>query len=100
MSDSEYSGADKSSRAGEAYDFKQTLNVSPRDKAHGWAPFIWLAYLSFFFIQPILDHAGWKMWSLTALATAIFLVLYFGLFWLQKPRSLLHIAGMVILGQQ
>jgi len=98
MSDSEYSGAPDSSRAREAYDFKQTLNVSPRDKAHGWAPFIWLAYLSFFFIQPILDHAGWKMWSLTALATAIFLVLYFGLFWLQKPRSLLHIAGMVILG--
>ena len=98
MNDSEYSGAPESSRAREAYDFKQTLNVSPRDKAHGWAPFIWLAYLSFFFIQPILDHAGWKMWSLTALATAIFLVLYFGLFWLQKPRSLLHIAGMVILG--
>jgi len=98
MSDSEYSGARESSRAREAYDFKQTLNVSPRDKAHGWAPFIWLAYLSFFFIQPILDHAGWKMWSLTAFATAIFLVLYFGLFWLQKPRSLLHIAGMVILG--
>lgn len=98
MNDSEYSGASESSRGHEAYDFKQTLNVSPRDKAHGWAPFIWLAYLSFFFIQPILDHAGWKMWSLTALATAIFLVLYFGLFWLQKPRSLLHIAGMVVLG--
>ncbi|MFZ1010087.1 MAG: sensor histidine kinase [Candidatus Sulfotelmatobacter sp.] len=98
MNDSGYSGAPESSRAHEAYDFKQTLNVSPRDKAHGWAPFIWLAYLSFFFIQPILDHAGWKMWSLTTLATAIFLVLYFGLFWLQKPRSLLHIGGMVILG--
>jgi two-component system sensor histidine kinase DesK len=98
MNDSEYSGAHESSQAREAYDFKQTLNVSPRDKAHGWAPFIWLAYLSFFFIQPILDHAGLKMWLLTALATAIFLVLYFGLFWLQKPRSLLHIAGMVILG--
>jgi two-component system, NarL family, sensor histidine kinase DesK len=98
MNDSEYPGAPKSSRDREAYDFKQTLNVSPRDKAHGWAPFIWLAYLSFFLIQPLLDHAGWKMWSVTALATAIFLVLYFGLFWLQKPRSLLHIGGMVILG--
>jgi two-component system sensor histidine kinase DesK len=98
MNDSEYPGAPESSQDREAYDFKQTLNVSPRDKAHGWAPFIWLAYLSFFFIQPILDHAGWKMWFLTALATAIFLVLYFGLFWLQKPRSLLHIGGMVILG--
>lgn len=98
MIDSEYPGAHESSRAREAYDFKQTLNVSPRDKAHGWAPFIWLAYLSFFFIEPVLDHAGWKMWSLTAFATAIFLVLYFGLFWLQRPRSLLHIAGMVTLG--
>ena len=50
------------------------------------------------FIQPVLDHAGWKEWTLTGLATVIFLSLYFGLFWLERPKALLHIAGMVILG--
>jgi two-component system sensor histidine kinase DesK len=76
----------------------EKVSLSPRDKGTGWAPFIWLAYLSFFFLQPIFDHAGWKDWLLTALASVIFLVLYFGLFWLKHPRSLLHIAGMVVLG--
>jgi two-component system, NarL family, sensor histidine kinase DesK len=79
-------------------DFHRNISLSPHAKAQGWAPFIWLAYLSFFFIQPVFDHAGWKEWLLTALATVLFLGLYFGLFWLEKPRSLLHVAGMVLLG--
>jgi len=78
--------------------FRRDINVTPHDKAEGWAPYVWLAYLIFFFIQPVLDHAGWKEWTLTALATVIFLSLYFGLFWLKRPKALLHIAGMVILG--
>jgi two-component system, NarL family, sensor histidine kinase DesK len=98
MNDSEYSGAYQSSQLREAADFQRTINLSSPGKAHGWAPYVWLAYLCFFFIQPILDHVGWKMWLLTGLATVVFLILYFGLFLLKKPRSLLHIAGMVILG--
>ncbi|HUO25612.1 MAG TPA: sensor histidine kinase [Candidatus Aquilonibacter sp.] len=78
--------------------FARQVNLSPRDKAQGWAPYVWLAYLIFFFFQPVLNHAGWKEWSLTALATVLFLTLYFSLFWLERPRALLHIAGMVILG--
>ncbi len=84
--------------AREKCDFHRNISLSPHAKAQGWAPFIWLAYLSFFFIQPVFDHAGWKEWLLTALATVLFLGLYFGLFWLEKPRSLLHVAGMVLLG--
>jgi two-component system sensor histidine kinase DesK len=78
--------------------FERQVTLSPREKAHGWVAYIWLAYLCFFFIDPILNHAGWKEWSLTAGATAIFLVLYFCMFWLERPRSLLLIAGMVVLG--
>jgi two-component system sensor histidine kinase DesK len=85
-------------RTEESLSWGEKVSLSPRDKGTGWAPFIWLAYLSFFFLQPIFDHVGWKEWSLTALASAVFLVLYFGLFWLKHPRSLLHIAGMVVLG--
>ena len=98
MSDFEHSGTREPSHARRPSDFERNLNLSPRDKAHGWAPFIWLAYLCFFFIQPIVDHASLKIWALTILGTVVFLVLYFGLFWMEKPRSLLHIAGMVILG--
>jgi two-component system sensor histidine kinase DesK len=88
----------ESATAPDRSDFEHNINLSHRDKAHGWAPYIWLAYLSFFLIQPVLDHAGWKEWALTALATSAFLCLYFGLFWLRRPRALLHIAGMVLLG--
>jgi two-component system sensor histidine kinase DesK len=78
--------------------FESHVTLSPREKAHGWVAFIWLAYLGFFFIDPLLNHAGWMQWSITAAATAVFLLLYFGMFWLERPRSLWHIAGMVALG--
>jgi two-component system, NarL family, sensor histidine kinase DesK len=69
-----------------------------KNREHGWAPFVWLAYSGFFFIQPILDHATRKQWMLDLLGYAIFLLLYAGLFLLKNPRGLLHIAGMVALG--
>jgi two-component system sensor histidine kinase DesK len=78
--------------------FEQYLTLSPREKRHGWAAYIWLAYLVFLYIDPIMGHAGWKEWSLTILATVVFLALYFSLFWMKRPRSLWHIAGMVVVG--
>jgi len=78
--------------------FRRDINLSIHEKGPSWAPYLWLAYLIFFYIQPVMDHAGWREWSLTALATIIFLALYFGLFWLKQPKALLHIAGMVTLG--
>jgi two-component system sensor histidine kinase DesK len=79
-------------------DFERNITLSPREKSNGWAPFIWLAYLCFFYIQPVLEHSGLKTWLLTFAATVVFLVLYFGLFWLERPRALWLIAGMVALG--
>jgi two-component system, NarL family, sensor histidine kinase DesK len=92
------SSANQPSRTLDESSFERQINLSVRERGHGWAPYIWVAYVGFFFIQPVLDHAGWKEWLATVLATVVFLCLYFGLFWLEKPRSLLHIAGMVILG--
>ncbi|MGA8761267.1 MAG: sensor histidine kinase [Candidatus Sulfotelmatobacter sp.] len=80
------------------FSFARDVSLAPRNKRRGWAPYVWLGYLVFFYIQPVMDHAGWREWSLTALATAAFLCIYFGLFWLERPKALLHIAGMVILG--
>lgn len=69
-----------------------------KDKDHGWSPLLWVLYLGFFFIDPILAHASLKYWLLDILGAVVFLALYFGLFALENPRSLLHIAGMVALG--
>jgi two-component system, NarL family, sensor histidine kinase DesK len=69
-----------------------------RDREHGWSPLLWVFYLGFFFIQPIMDHVSRKIWLLDIIGAVVFLFLYFGLFVLIQPRSLAHIAGMVLLG--
>jgi two-component system sensor histidine kinase DesK len=69
-----------------------------RDREHGWSPLLWVSYLGFFFISPILEHVTLKLWLLDALGALVFLFLYFGLFVLANPRALVHIAGMVLLG--
>lgn len=74
--------------------FKSVL----RDRDHGWSPLIWLAYSGFFFVQPVLAHVSRTQWLLDTLAYLVFLLLYFGLFWLEKPRAYMHIGGMMLLG--
>jgi two-component system, NarL family, sensor histidine kinase DesK len=69
-----------------------------RDKDHGWSPLLWVLYLGFFFIDPILSHASAKLWLLDGLGAVAFLVLYLGLFCLENPLSLAHIGGMMLLG--
>jgi two-component system, NarL family, sensor histidine kinase DesK len=69
-----------------------------RDREHGWSPLFWVIYLGFFFIQPVMDHVSLRMWVLDGLGAVVFLFLFFGLFVLAKPRSLAHIAGMLLLG--
>jgi len=55
-------------------------------------------YLGFFFVDPVVSHAGLKVWLLDGLGAAIFLYLYFGLFLLVNPRALAHVVGMMVLG--
>jgi two-component system, NarL family, sensor histidine kinase DesK len=73
-------------------------NTMFRDREHGWSPLFWVVYLGFFFIQPVMDHVSLKIWLLDIFGAVVFLCLYFGLFLLVHPRSLVHIAGMVLLG--
>ena len=63
-----------------------------------WVPLIWLPYLMFFVLQPLLDHASPRTWALTLLGTAVFLFLFFGMFWGRKPWTRLFLAGIVLLG--
>jgi two-component system, NarL family, sensor histidine kinase DesK len=74
------------------------MNLIVRNREHGWAPFVWLAYSGFFFVQPVLDHVSLRLWTYDLAGYAVFLLLYCGLFCMQKPNALLHIGGMVVLG--
>jgi two-component system sensor histidine kinase DesK len=76
----------------------KSWNAIFKDKDHGWSPLLWVLYLGFFFIQPIMDHVSLKMWLLDGLGAMVFLFLYFGLFVLVNPRALAHIVGMMLLG--
>jgi len=68
------------------------------DKDHGWSPLLWVLYLGFFFVDPVMSHAGWQRWTLDIVAAVIFLFLYFGIFFLERPIPIVHIGGMVLLG--
>jgi two-component system sensor histidine kinase DesK len=69
-----------------------------KDKDHGWSPLLWVVYLGFFFIDPVVNHASQRIWTDDILGAAVFLLLYFGLFVLECPRAYMHIGGMVLLG--
>jgi two-component system sensor histidine kinase DesK len=68
------------------------------DKDHGWGPLFSLVYLVFFLADPFYNHATSREWLFDILALVVFLGLYLGLFFLEKPRGLLHLSGMVLLG--
>jgi two-component system sensor histidine kinase DesK len=73
-------------------------NVILKDKDHGWSPLFWVLYLGFFFVDPVLSHAGLRMWLFDVLGAVVFLVLYLGLFVLENPLALAHVCGMMVLG--
>ena len=74
------------------------MRLLPKHREPGWVIYIWPVYLIFFFIHPIVDHVGWKEWTATVAAVIVFLALYFGIFWLKRPWSLVCIAGILMLG--
>jgi two-component system, NarL family, sensor histidine kinase DesK len=73
------------------------MRLLPKDSEYSWAIYSVL-YFSFFFIDPIAGHASPQLWFFTLLATAVFLALYFGLFWVSCRQGLLHLAAMVLMG--
>jgi len=73
-------------------------NTILKDKDHGWSPLLWIFYLGFFFVDPVLNHVSVWRWTLDIAAAMVFVCLYFGLFALQNPSVFIHIGGMVLLG--
>jgi two-component system, NarL family, sensor histidine kinase DesK len=73
------------------------MRLIPKNSDFTWAIYSVL-YFAFFFIDPITSHASLRVWIFTLLATVVFMLLYFGLFWVSCRRGVLHLAGMVLLG--
>ena len=69
-----------------------------RDKDHGWGPLLWVLYLGFFFVQPVVAHVSARQWFFDGLGATLFLVLYWGIFLLECPQAFFHVGGMVLLG--
>src|SRR6266699_2798027 len=71
----------------------------PSNREHGWAPYVWLVFLSFFLFQPVLDpHTTRQDWVFTISAIAVFLIIYFRIFWVGRPWNLVLIACMAAMG--
>lgn len=71
----------------------------PKNRDHGWAPYVWLVFLAFFFFQPVLDpHATGRDWLIALSATVVFLALYFTLFRICKPWNYLVLGCMAAMG--
>jgi len=70
----------------------------PKNRDHGWAPYVWLVFLSFFLVQPVLSHAGIREWLITGGASLVFAVLYFAVFWTKPPLTYLLLIAMAGMG--
>jgi two-component system sensor histidine kinase DesK len=75
------------------------MPLIPRNRDHGWAPYVWLVFLSFYFFQPVLDpHTTPRDWVITVVATITFLVLYFRVFWMVAPWNYFALVAMAVMG--
>jgi two-component system sensor histidine kinase DesK len=89
---------DESSSGGSRLLKLRPLRSALKDKDHGWGPLLWVLYLGFFFVQPAVEHVSLNRWLWDVLGGVIFLVLYWGIFLLERPRVFVHVGGMMLLG--
>ncbi|HEV7786568.1 MAG TPA: hypothetical protein VGQ28_14575, partial [Thermoanaerobaculia bacterium] len=74
------------------------LRPLPADSEKGWTAYVWLVYLAFIFVQPVMARASALQWGLTIAGAAVFLVLYFAVHWLPDRRIWWCIGGILLLG--
>lgn len=74
------------------------MRLLPPNQDLGWTPYAWLIYLGVFWMGAVLSGPDPRTWALTALGTAVFLVLYFWGYWLPGRKALWASAGITLLG--
>jgi two-component system sensor histidine kinase DesK len=70
----------------------------PRQTETQFGPYIWLVYLSFFFVSLALHHPVENSFIYASIGTGLFLVVYFNAFWATRNRIHWNIIGIVIIG--
>ena len=77
----------------------RTLRLVPDDPDIGWIPHAWLLYVGFVFLTPILgEMEGARIWWASAIATALFLPLYFAAYWVEGRRRFALAVLMALVG--
>ena len=74
------------------------MKLLPPNRDHGWAPYAWLVFLSFYYFQPVLGHGNAREWLITIASTVVFLALYFGIFWTKPPITYFLLVCMASMG--
>jgi two-component system sensor histidine kinase DesK len=76
----------------------KSLSAIVNNKETGWSPFLWVIYLGFYFLDPVMRPATPRLWAFDLAGASLFLILYFGIFMLEHPRALMHVLGILFLG--
>jgi two-component system sensor histidine kinase DesK len=75
------------------------MGLIPKNRDHGWTPYVWLVFLAFFLVKPILEpNTTGRDWLITIVALAVFLFIYFRTFWVGPPWNYVLISTMAIMG--
>ena len=69
----------------------------PKEHNLGWTPYLWLVYLSFFFIDWFFDPPGAGQNMLAAVTLSLFLLLYFSAYRRKGLVALAHIMAILAL---
>ena len=70
----------------------------PNRTSHKWIPLIWLPWVTFYFVQPALEHASKLHWYITFAGGACFLYFFFAMFWDNHSRAWFYFSGIFLLG--
>jgi len=74
------------------------MRLLPKDEPHGWTPYAWTIYVSFFLIGPVIAHVSATMWALTIVTLVVFFALYFRGWWVEGRELALIVAAMTLIG--
>lgn len=74
------------------------MGLLPKNREHGWAPYVWLVFLAFFLFKPVLDHGTLTEWIVTIVAICVFVTMYFAVFWTKPPLAKILVLLMTVEG--
>lgn len=72
--------------------------ILPNRTSHKWVPLIWLPWLTFYFVQPALEHAARLNWIITLVGGALFLFCFFAMFWGKRSHAWFYFFSILLLG--